>query len=136
MDWMRLSSKEWRRRPLRTAVTVAGVAIATAALFSLLAFQSGYREGVRHELDRLGAHVLVVPKGCPYDAASVALHGANWPCYLRAEYLNEVRAVRSVATAAPVFVAAFFDLSGTQSVYLGVDQSILKLNSGWRSEGR
>jgi len=47
----------------------------------------------------LGAHVLVVPKGCPYDAASMALHGANWPCYLKQSYLEEVRAVAGVATA-------------------------------------
>ena len=79
MTWLELSFKEWQRRPLRTSVTAAGVAIAVAALFSLLAFQRGYREGVRSELDRLGAHVLVVPKGCPYDAASIALHVLNQP---------------------------------------------------------
>ena len=104
--------KEWQRRPLRTAVAAAGVAIATAALFSLLAFQRGYRDGVRSELDRLGAHVLLAPKGCPYDAASMALHGASWPCYLKQNYLAEVRAVRGVATAAPVFMAAVYDAGG------------------------
>src|SRR2546423_9194654 len=135
MDWMRLSSKEWRRRPLRTAVTVAGVAIATAALFSLLAFQSGYREGVGHELDRLGAHILVVPKGCPYDAASIALHGASWPCYLKSRYLEEVRTVRSVESAAPVFMTAVYDSAGTQTVYVGIDTNILGLKSAWRIKG-
>ena len=49
MTWLKLAFKEWRRRPLRTAVTTAGVAIATAALFSLLAFQKGYRNGVQEE---------------------------------------------------------------------------------------
>src|SRR5437764_6581269 len=73
MNWLALSSNEWRRRPLRTGITTAGVAIAVAAMFSLLAFHDGYRDGVRHEIDRLGAHILVVPKGCPYDAASIAL---------------------------------------------------------------
>src|SRR5262249_29734381 len=109
MTWAKLSLKEWQRRPLRTTVTAGGVAIAMAALFSLLAFQRGYREGVHNELDRLGAHVLVVPKGCPYDAASMALHGASWPCYLKERYLDEVRAVPGVATAAPVFMTAVYD---------------------------
>src|SRR6266480_6092176 len=108
MTWTKLSLKEWQRRPLRTGVTVAGVAIAVAALFSLLAFQRGYQNGVRGELDRLGAHVLVVPKGCPYDAASMALHGASWPCYLKGSYLEEVRGVTGVATAAPVFMTALY----------------------------
>ncbi|MHB8523111.1 MAG: ABC transporter permease, partial [Limisphaerales bacterium] len=84
MTWLALSLKDWQRRPLRNGVTAAGVAIAVAALFSLLAFQRGYQDGLAHELDRLGAQVLVVPKGCPYDAASIALHGASWPCYLKA----------------------------------------------------
>ena len=135
MTWIELSLKEWQRRPLRTGVTTAGVAIAIAALFSLLAFQRGYRDGVRNELDRLGAHVLVVPKGCPYAAASMALHGASWPCYLKQQYLDEVRALRGVATAAPVFMAAVDDADGTQAVYVGVETNILALKRGWRIEG-
>src|SRR6266850_7907839 len=136
MNWLRLSLKEWQRRPLRTSVTAAGVAIATAALFSLLAFQRGYRDGVRHELDRLGAHILVVPKGCPYDAASIALHGASWPCYLKSRYLAEVRAVPGIAAAAPVFMAAVYDRGGTQAVYVGVETNILALKNSWQIEGK
>jgi len=136
VTWIELSLKEWRRRPLRTAVTTAGVAIATAALFSLLAFQRGYCEGVRLELDRLGAHVLLVPKGCPYDAASMALHGASWPCYLRELYLDEVRSVPEVATAAPVFMAALYDSDSRSLVYVGVQSNIIALRPSWRITGR
>jgi putative ABC transport system permease protein len=135
MTWLQLSLKEWQRRPLRTSVTAAGVAIATAALFSLLAFQRGYGDGVRNELDRLGAHVLVVPKGCPYDAASMALHGASWPCYLKERYLVEVRAVAGIATAVPVFMSAVYDTGATQTVYVGVETNILALKRGWHIEG-
>ncbi len=135
MTWLQLSLKEWRRRPLRTGITTMGVAIAIAGLFSLVAFQRGYREGVQQELDHLGAHVLVVPKGCPYDAASIALHGANWPCYLQESYLAEVRTVRGVATAAPCFMSALFDTNGNQFVYLGVETNILTLKPGWKIRG-
>jgi putative ABC transport system permease protein len=136
MTWLELSFKEWQRRPLRSSVTAAGVAIAVAALFSLLAFQHGYHEGVRSELDRLGAHVLVVPKGCPYDAASMALHGASWPCYLKQRYLEEVRGVTGVAAAAPVFMTAVYVADGGQTVYVGVETNILALKRGWRINGR
>ena len=135
MTWLELSLKEWQRRPLRTCVAAAGVAIAIAALSSLLAFQRGYRAGVRHELDGLGAHVLVVPKGCPYDAASMALHGASWPCYLKQRYLNEVRGVPGVATAAPIFMNSVYDADGNQTVYVGVDTNILSLRRSWRING-
>ena len=53
MTWLGLTRREWQRRPLRTGVTVAGVTIAIAALFSLLSFERGYRDGVRRELERL-----------------------------------------------------------------------------------
>src|SRR6185369_11693930 len=135
MTWLELSVKEWQRRPFRTSVTTAGVAIAIAALFSLLAFQRGYRDGLRNELDRLGAHVLVAPKGCPYDAASMALHGASWSCYLKQRYLEEVRGVTGVATAAPVFMASVYDTDGNQAVYVGVETNILALKRAWRIDG-
>jgi len=136
MTWIQLSLKEWQRRPSRTGVTTSGVAIAIATLFSLLAFQRGYRDGVRNELDRLGAHVLVVPKGCPYDAASMALHGASWPCYLKEQYLQEVRGVTGVATAATVFMTAVYDADANQAVYVGVETNILGLKRAWRIEGK
>src|SRR6266487_2265668 len=101
-----LAMRNLARRPVRTAVTTAGVALAVAAFFSIVSFQRGYQRGLRLELDRLGAHLLVVPKGCPFDAASMALHGANWPCYLKAAYLEQVRHTPGIATAAPVFMAA------------------------------
>src|ERR1022692_4091797 len=135
MTWLRLSFREWQRRPLRTTVTAGGGALPTPAPLRLLAFQRGYRDGVRRELDRLGAHVLLAPKGCPYDAASMALHGASWPCYLKQKYLDEVRAAIGVATAAPVFMTAIYDADATQTVYVGVEKNILALKRGWRIEG-
>lgn len=137
MRWLLISIQNAFRRKLRTSVTVAGVAIGIAALFSLLAFERGYQDGIRTELDHLGAQVLVAPKGCPYDAASIALHGASWPCYLKEEYLARVRAVGGVATAAPLLMNAVYDNStGRPSVYLGADTSLLALKRGWRINGR
>src|SRR5262245_47293865 len=109
MTWFKLALSGLWRRPLRSSLTAAGVAIAIAAAFCLLAFQHGYRASLWRELDRLGAHILVVPKGCPYDAVSLALHGANWPCHLKASYLAEVSAVPGVKATAPVLMAAFFE---------------------------
>jgi putative ABC transport system permease protein len=116
-------------------LTAAGVAIAVASAFSLLAFQHGYQQGLRRELDRLGAHILVVPKGCPYEAASLALHGANWPCYLKASYLDEVRAIEGIAAAAPVFMSAVYGRDSRSTVYLGIDTNMLALKPGWKIRG-
>lgn len=124
------------RRPAPVFVSLCGVALAVGALFSLLALQSGYSSGLRSELERLGAHILVVPKGCPYDAASIALHGARWPCYLKAAYLDEVRGIGGIATAAPVFMSVEDQPSGDAVAYVGVERSILDLKPGWRIAGR
>lgn len=136
LTWTTLALREAWRRPLRTGITVFGIAVAVAALLSLLAFQRGYHRGLGRELDRLGAHVLVVPKGCPYDAASLALHGANWPCYLKSSYLEEVRAVNGVAGAAPALMSAFERPDGTRLVVVGATGDLLALKTGWQITGR
>src|SRR5437879_11691327 len=97
-----------QRRKLRSGVTAGGVAIAVAALFSLISFQRGYQAGMQGELDRLGAHILVVPKGCPYDAASIALHGASWPCYLKDDYLKKIQRTHGVSAEAPLLMNAIY----------------------------
>lgn len=135
MNWLLLAFKNSNRRKLRTLVTASGVAIAVAALFSLLAFQRGYQSGMQGELARLGAHVLVVPKGCPYDAASIALHGASWPCYLKEEYLKRVQTTEGVATAAPLFMNAVYDSQGGQSVYIGALPDVLAVKRDWKITG-
>jgi putative ABC transport system permease protein len=135
MTWFRLAMTGCSRRPVRSIVTAAGVAIAIAGVFSLIAFQRGYRRGLNKELNRLGAHILVVPKGCPYDAASMALHGADWPCHLKASYLSEVQNVRGIAAAAPVFMSAKYESPNRHAIYLGVDTNILSLKPGWRIQG-
>lgn len=136
MHWLKLALQNSVRRKLRTFVTLSGVAIAVAALFSLLAFQRGYQTGMQTELERLGAHILVTPKGCPYDAASIALHGATWPCYLKEEYVKSVAQTEGVQTAAPLLMNALVDQqTGAQSVYIGANESLLAIKRGWHITG-
>lgn len=124
------------RRRLRSAVTASGVALAVALAFCLISFQRGYQRGLTAEMNRLGAHLLVVPKGCPYDAASIALHGASWPCYLQSAYLKTVQETPHVFVAAPVLMSALYDeKTGGQNVYCGVEPSILALKRNWRVNG-
>src|SRR5438093_8921448 len=121
-----LALKNLRRRPLRTALTIGGVALAVAVLYSLCSFQKGYQLRMRAELQGLGAHILVVPKGCPYEAASIAIHGANWPRYLREADLPALAATPGVRHAAGALMSATTD-PGTaqQQIWLGVADALL-----------
>jgi putative ABC transport system permease protein len=132
-----LALKNLGRRPVRTAVTVLGVALAVAVLYSLASFQKGYQFRLREELSGLGAHILVVPKGCPYEAASIAIHGANWPRYLREADLPALVATPGVRHAAGVLMSATTDpRTAQQQVWLGVDGAIRAVKPFWQIQGR
>jgi putative ABC transport system permease protein len=136
MSVIHLALSNLRRRKLRTLVTGSGVALAVALAFCLLSFYRGYQRGLQTELDRLGAHLLLVPKGCPYDAASVALHGASWPCYLKEEYVQAVERTQHVAHVAPVLMMAVYDTGQKQqTVYCGITNQMRKLRPGWQVQG-
>lgn len=132
-----LALKNLRRRPLRTALTGGGIALAAAVLYSLTSFQNGYQRRLRAELEALGAHILVVPKGCPYEAASIAIHGANWPRYLPEADLPALAAAPGVRCAAGVLMSATTDAkTAQQQIWLGVDEAIRRVKPFWRIQGR
>jgi putative ABC transport system permease protein len=122
----------WRRK-LRSGLTAASLAAATAVLFSLLAFNSGYQRALQSQLDRMGAHLLVVPVGCPYEAASLILKGGQVTNTLPAEALAQIRALREVDVAAPLFMAAIpRPEEGRTDVWCGVDPEMRRLKQYWR----
>ena len=117
-----LPFKNLQRRKLRSALTAMSLAAATAVLFSLLAFNRGYQQALQGELDRMGAHLLVVPVGCPYEAASLILKGGQVENTLPAAALATIRAQPEVDAAAPLFMAAIpRPEEGRTDVWCGID---------------
>ena len=135
MTWFALGFKNLIRRPTRTVLTVLGVAIAIAVLYSLFEFQRGYQARLKGELGALGAHVMVVPKGCPYEAATIALHGGKWPRYMDEGLLDKVKAEPGVAEAAGVIMDAVFAPGNKNVILLGIDRDYMNLRPAWRIDG-
>lgn len=135
MVWFYLGLKNLVRRPIRSGLTIAGVAFAAAALYSLSEFQRGYQARLSEELGALGAQVMVVPKGCPYEAATIALHGGKWPRYIAEGLLDKVKANPLVAGAAGIVMDAVFTSSGQNVILLGIDQDYMDLRPAWRIVG-
>jgi len=135
MIWFSLAFKNLIRRPTRTTLTILGVAIAIAVLYSLFEFQQGYQARMKGELGALGAHIMVVPKGCPYEAATIALHGGKWPRYMDEELLDKVKANPSVLEAAGVIMDAVFAPGNKNVILLGIDEDYVKLRPAWHING-
>jgi putative ABC transport system permease protein len=136
MKWFYLAFKNLVRRRTRTTLTVLGVAIAIAVLYSLFQFQRGYQSRLKDELGALGAHVMVVPKGCPYEAATIALHGGKWPRYMDEALLDKVQQNPGVAQAAGVIMDAVFLPDGRNVILLGIDEEYAKLRPAWKLDGK
>jgi putative ABC transport system permease protein len=132
MKWTSLAAKNMIRRPTRTGLAMLGVAIAVAVLFSLIQFQRSYENGLRSELGDLGAHIMVVPRGCPYEAATIVLHGGKWPRYMEYDWYELIKDTPGVAESAPVIMDAIIRDGGKQNlIYIGIDDSYPALRQSW-----
>ena len=117
-------------------MTIFGVAIAVAVLFSLLSFNSGYEKQLSGELDSMGIHMLAVPKGCPYEAASLIIHGGVIPKYLSNSDVEEAKNIDGIEVASPMLLQQFYKDDKPHIVYgINIDD-MKRLKPWWQVEGR
>lgn len=129
-----LAFKNLVRRPLRNALTVLGFAVAVAMLACLAAFGHGYQRALGTELDRMGLQMMLVPLGCPYDAAARVLKGRELETSLPESALEQVRRDPAVAVAAPLLMAALPRPSeGRADMWVGLDESAGALKPWWHA---
>ena len=128
-----LAIRNLSRRKLRTALTLFGVSIAVMTLASLLAFGEGYQRGLRRELDGMGIQMMLVPLGCPYDAAARVLKGRALEFSLPESALAAARTDSAVADAAPMLMATLpRPKEGRTDLWVGIDESVRPLKPWWR----
>ncbi len=104
MKHITLASKNLLRRPVRTVLTVSGVSLAVAVAVSLGGFNLGYREALDRSIERLGFQMMIMAKGCPYEAATMMLKGGTGLLYLPADIYNTVKSDPSIQSITPIFV--------------------------------
>ena len=136
MNFIKLAIKNLLRRKTRTVLTILGVAIAVAALFSLSSFKDGYEKQLTKELDNMGIHILAVPKGCPYEAASLIIHGGVIPKYLSLSDLEQVKTMQGVDLATPMLLQQYYKNETPHIVY-GINAADMQnLKPWWKVDGR
>ena len=128
-----LALKNLGRRPLRTFLTLSGLAVAVAFLACLLTFTEGYQAGLRRELYGMGMQMMLVPLGCPFDAAARVLKGRSLDTTLPDSALMDARNDPAVALASPVFAASLPRPElGRTDLWVGVDETARQMRPWWK----
>ena len=121
------------RRPLRNGLTLAGIAFASAVLICIVAFGEGYRKSLQSELNQSGIQMMLVPIGCPYDAAARVLQNNALEYSLPFAALEEVRRDPAVSVAAPMLMAALPRANDRRTdMWVGLEETALKLKPWWK----
>jgi putative ABC transport system permease protein len=98
-----------------------------------LAFGEGYQRGLRTELDSMGMQMMLVPLGCPYDAAARVIKGKTLEVSLPASALQTVRKDPAVEVAAPLLMATLpRPKENRTDLWVGVDESAQTLKPWWK----
>jgi putative ABC transport system permease protein len=126
--------KNLLRKKTRSLLTVLGIAMAAWVLVSLFGFNKGYETSLNKDIDNLGFQMLVVAKGCPYEAATLMLKGGTGLKYMKEEIAAAVASEPEVEGVTAMLMQVVFDPnkgeSGGISAFLGVDPvSFPKLKS-------
>jgi putative ABC transport system permease protein len=117
--------KSLLRKKTRSLLTMVGIALAAWVLVSLFGFNTGYEKSLNKDIDNLGFQMLVVAKGCPYEAATLMLKGGTGLKYMKQEIAADVARDPDVEGVTPMLMQVVFDPnkgeSGGLAAFLGVD---------------
>src|ERR1041385_5706256 len=102
--YIMLAVKNLRRRVVRTGLTIAGVALAVTVAVSLGGFMLGYRNAIDKSINMLGFQVMIMAKGCPYEAATMMLKGGTGLLYLPSDTYEKVKSDPDIESITPVFI--------------------------------
>ena len=120
-----VAAKNLLRKKTRSVLTVLGIALAAWVLVSLFGFNRGYERSLNRDIDNLGFQMLVVAKGCPYEAATLMLKGGTGLKYMNASIARDVAKEPEVEAVTPMLMQVVFDPNKGESGgivgFLGVD---------------
>jgi putative ABC transport system permease protein len=145
MNTISIAYKNLRRKKIRSALTIGGVAVAVAVLVSLMGFDKGYQQSLTSNIDKMGYQLLVTAKGCPYEAATLMLKGGGGLRYMEQDVYSKIKQDARIDKITPQLVATVYDPDrqagqGGFAMYMGIADSYLELkpwstfkSGGWFS---
>jgi putative ABC transport system permease protein len=128
-----LALKGMLRRRLRAALVIGALAVPVAVLVCLSSLGARYERSLRTELDRMGVQLMLVPLGCPYDAAARVVKGQSLDNTLPQAALQQVRDDPAVALAAPLLITANPRPEEKRvDLWVGLDEAGRTLKPWWK----
>jgi len=120
-----IAYKNLLRKKARTFLTLVGIMLSSWVLVSLLGFNRGYETALNHDIDNMGYQLMVMAKGCPYEAATMMLQGGAGLRYIEPSMVDSILKRPEVDKVTPILMQAFFDPNkgdgGGIAGYYGVD---------------
>ncbi len=120
-----IAYKNLLRKKSRTALTLIGIMLSSWVLVSLLGFNRGYEAALNRDIDNMGYQVMVMAKGCPYEAATLMLQGGKGLRYIETSMLADIVKEPEVDKTTLILMQAFFDPNkgddGGIAGYFGVE---------------
>jgi putative ABC transport system permease protein len=104
-----IAYKNLFRKKMRTLLTVVGIMLSSWVLVSLLGFNRGYENALNRDIDNMGYQLMVMAKGCPYEAATLMLQGGKGLRYMEPAMVSEIVKRPEVQCVTPILMQAFFD---------------------------
>jgi putative ABC transport system permease protein len=106
---------------------------------SLGGFMLGYSGAIDKSIDMLGFQVMIMAKGCPYEAATMMLKGGTGLLYLPSDTYDKVRTDPEIESITPIFVglaqkqgSSIRDDAGDSfSVINGIDVESYRVMKPW-----
>jgi len=132
MKVINIALKNLTRKKIRTALTIGGVAVAVGVLVSLFGFDAGYQQGLNNDIDKLGYHLLVTAKGCPYEATTLMLKGGGGLRYMEDEVYKKIVQDERIDKITPQLVSSIYNTEGPEgrgsfALYMGIEKSYIEL---------
>ncbi|MCX5847548.1 MAG: ABC transporter permease [Deltaproteobacteria bacterium] len=117
--------KNLLRKKIRSLLTLIGIALSSWVLVSLLGFNQGYEASLNKDIDNMGFQLMIMAKGCPYEAATMMLKGGTGLRYMDESIMKDIVKEPEVDKITPILMSAVFDPnkgeSGGIAGYFGIE---------------
>jgi putative ABC transport system permease protein len=117
--------KNLLRKKVRSLLTLVGIALSSWVLVSLLGFNQGYETSLNRDIDNMGFQIMIMAKGCPYEAATLMLQGGGGLRYMKESIMEDIAKEPEVDKVTPILMSALFDPNkgerGGIAGYFGID---------------